>query len=125
MGPPEGVQMNGTLKKFAISTMTAVVAVIGLAAAPARADEDRHVVLVNETRHTIVEFYASNIGRESWEEDILGEDVLDVGQSMNINIDDGTEACLYDFKAVFDDGDELVRNRVDVCKTATYRYTED
>ena len=116
--------MNRMLKKLAISIMTAVVAIIGLAAAPASA-EDRNVLLINETRHTIVEFYASNIGRNTWEEDILGQDVLKVGQSMNINIDDGTEACLYDFKAVFDDGDQLVRNRINVCTTATYRYTED
>lgn len=33
--------------------------------------------------------------------------------------DDGTGAC------VFDDGDELVRNRIDVCTTSTYRYTEE
>ena len=42
--------MNRTLKKLAISIMTAVVAMIGLAAAPARA-EDRNVLLINETRH--------------------------------------------------------------------------
>jgi hypothetical protein len=116
--------MNKMLKKLTISIITAVVALIGLAAAPASA-QDRNVVLINETRHTIVEFYASNIGRDTWEEDILGQDVLPVGQSVNINIHDGTEACLYDFKAVFDDGEELVRNRIDVCTIGTYRYTEE
>ena len=116
--------MNRMLKKLTISIMVAVVALIGLATAPANA-QDRNVLVINETRHTIVEFYASNIGVDVWEEDILGEDVLPVGQSVNINIDDGTEACLYDFKAVFDDGEELVRNRIDVCTIGTYRYTED
>lgn len=115
--------MNRTLKKLTICIMVPVAS-IGLAAAPANADEDRNVEIINETRHTIVEFYASNIGRDTWEEDILGEDVLPVGQSVNINIDDGTEACLYDFKAVFNDGDELVRNRIDVCSVGTYRYSE-
>lgn len=115
--------MNRILRQLTIGIMIAVVAVIGLAA-PATA-QDRHVVIVNETRHTIVEFYASNIGRDTWEEDILGEDVLPVGQSVRINIDDGTDACLYDFKAVFDDGDQLVRNRINVCTIGTYRYTEE
>ena len=115
--------MNRMLKKLTISIMVAVVALIGLAVAPAYA-QDRNVLIINETRHTIVEFYASNISRDIWEEDILGEDVLPVGQSVNITIDDGTEACLYDFKAVFDDGEELVRNRIDVCTIGTYRYTE-
>lgn len=115
--------MKTMIRKLAISVMMATAALIGLAAAPATA-QDRHVQIINETQHTIVHFYASNIGRDTWEEDILGEKVLPVGQSVNINIDDGTDACLYDFKAVFDDGEELVRNRIDVCTIGTYRYTE-
>jgi len=114
--------MNRMLKKLTISIAAAVVALIGLAA-PASA-QDRNVLIINETQHAIVQFFASNIGVDDWQEDILGEDVLPVGQSVNINIDDGTEACLYDFKAVFDDGEELVRNRIDVCTIGTYRYTE-
>jgi hypothetical protein len=111
------------LRKLTISIVTAVVALLGLAAAPANA-QDRHVEVVNETQHAIVQFYASNVDRDTWEEDILGEDVLPVGQSVNINIDDGSGACLYDFKAVFDDGEELVRTNIDVCTTTTYTYTE-
>ncbi len=53
--------MNRMLKKLTISIMVAVVALIGLATAPANA-QDRNVLVINETRHTIVEFYASNIG---------------------------------------------------------------
>ena len=93
--------------------------------ASATAAQDRHVTVINETRHTMVNFYASNIGRETWEEDILGQDTLVPGQSVRINVDDGTEACLFDFKAVFDDGDSLVRRRINVCNVGTYRYTED
>lgn len=115
--------MKTMMKKLTISIMLAAAALVGLAAGPATA-QDRHVEIINDTQHTIVHFYASNIGRDTWEEDILGESVLPVGRSVNINIDDGSGACLYDFKAVFDDGDELVRNRIDVCTIGTYRYTE-
>ena len=115
--------MHRMVKKLTISIMAAVVALFGLASGTANA-QDRNVLVINETQHAIMEFYASNIGSDNWEEDILGESVLPVGQSVNINIDDGTEACLYDFKAVFDDGEELVRNRIDVCTIGTYRYTE-
>lgn len=87
--------------------------------------EDRRVKIINETRHIIVRFYASNVNASDWEEDILGRDVLQPGQSVTVNIDDGSGYCLYDFKAVFDDGDSLVRQRVDVCKISSYRYTED
>ena len=87
--------------------------------------EDRHVKIINETRHTMMRFYASNIGKQSWEEDILGNRTVKVGDSVVINIDDGSGYCLYDFKGVFDDGDEVVKSRIDVCKTETFRFTED
>lgn len=100
----------------------------GLAAAalasPALA-EDRHVMIINETHNTMVHFYASNSSRTSWEEDILGDRVLKPGQQVRINIDDGTGACLYDFRADFDDGDKLTRNGINVCKITSYRYTAD
>jgi hypothetical protein len=115
--------MNRMLKKLAISIVTATVAFIGLASAPANA-QDRHVEVINETQHTIVQFFASNVDRGTWEEDILGTDVLPVGSSVKINVDDGSGACLYDFKAVFEDGEELVRNGIDVCSIGTYTYTE-
>lgn len=95
-----------------------------LIAGPALA-EDRRVKIINETDHTIVQFYASNVGQDDWEEDILGADMLRPGQSVTINIDDGSGYCKYDFKAVFSDGDVLVRQGIDVCKVSVYRYTED
>jgi hypothetical protein len=86
---------------------------------------DRHVTIVNETSSTMMRFYASNAGKTSWEEDILGSRVLKPGQSVRINVDDGSGACLYDFRADFNDGDKLTRNGINVCEIGTYRYTAD
>jgi hypothetical protein len=36
--------------------------------------QDRHVRVINETSHTLVSFYASNILRPGWEEDPFGPD---------------------------------------------------
>ncbi|HEY5072226.1 MAG TPA: hypothetical protein VII63_09355 [Caulobacteraceae bacterium] len=96
----------------------------GSALAQSNDGQNRHVKIINETSHTMVHFYASNVNTESWEEDILGRDVLRVGGDVVINIDDGTGHCLFDFKAVFDDGDALVRRNVNVCRVTTYRYAE-
>ena len=84
---------------------------------------DRRVRIINATGVTMTHFYASNSGRNDWEEDILGEDVLPSGASVRINIDDGSGACIYDFKARFADGDELIRYRINVCEITEYRYT--
>ena len=105
------------------AALGAVLTMSSFAATPAVA-QDRRVRIINDTRHTMVRFYASNSSRTSWEEDILGQRVLPAGQSVVINIDDGSGACLYDFKAVFDDGDVLTRGQVNVCQISEYRYTE-
>lgn len=85
--------------------------------------QDRRVRIINATGVTMTHFYASNSGQNDWEEDILGQDVLRSGASVVINIDDGTGACIYDFKARFADGDELERYRINVCQITEYRYT--
>ena len=106
-----------------VNGMKAAVLVASLAmiAAPASA-LDRHVRIVNQTGYTIVRFYGSNTGADDWQEDILGEDMLPSGQSVVINFDDATGYCMFDFKAVFDDGEELVRDGVNICEVATFTY---
>jgi hypothetical protein len=101
-----------------------VMIAFAMTAASAQAS-DRHVTIVNETSSTMMRFYASNAGKTSWEEDILGSRVLKPGQSVRINVDDGSGACLYDFRADFNDGDKLTRNGINVCEIGTYRYTAD
>ena len=83
---------------------------------------DRRVKIVNNTGFTIVRFYGSNKGTDSWEEDILGSDVLQSGQSVRINFDDGSGYCKFDFKAVFDDGDVLVKKDINICEIGTFTY---
>ena len=84
---------------------------------------DRRVRIINVTGVTMTHFYASNSGENDWQEDILGQDVLANGASVRINIDDGSGACIYDFRARFADGDVLERYRINVCQISEYRYT--
>lgn len=85
---------------------------------------DRRVTVVNKTKVAVVEFYASRANTDDWEEDILGQDVLEPGASVEVNIDDGTGACRFDFKAVFDDEDEVIKKKIDVCSVSTFTLTQ-
>lgn len=114
--------MRRSMTVLSTALMAALVAVTFQS--PATADENKKIKVINETRHKIVRFYASRVGTDDWEEDILGTDVLGIGQSVKINFATG-DYCMYDFKAVFDDGDTLVKNRVNVCDIDTYRYSEE
>jgi hypothetical protein len=42
---------------------------------------------------------------------------------VTININDGTGACKFDFKAVFEDGKSLEKGNVDVCSISSFTYT--
>lgn len=99
----------------------ALAAACSVAGSPALA-ADRRVMIINDTGYSIVRFYASSQDSDSWEEDILGTDTLRAGQRVRINIDDGSGACIYDFKAVFSDGDVMMRRGINVCRISSYRY---
>lgn len=83
---------------------------------------DRHVTIINNSSATITRFYGSNAGSNSWEEDILGSDVLASGSRVSINFDDGSGYCTFDFKAVFADGSTAVQPNVDVCTMGSVTF---
>lgn len=85
---------------------------------------DRRVTINNNTSYDIVQFYASNKGTNNWEEDILGEYRLPSGNSVQINIDDGSGYCKFDFLAVFDDGDQVISRDNNVCSLSTFTFND-
>jgi hypothetical protein len=115
----------------ALATATATtaeprVAVDRTAAAPmaqSRDGQNRQVRIHNDTGWTMLRFYASDSRVTSWQEDMLGRGTLPTGRSVLMNIDDGSGACLYDFRAEFTNGQVLTRFNINVCQIADYSYT--
>lgn len=109
-----------TIGRFISTTLVSSI-VMGALALPAAA-LDRRVKIINKTGYTMVRFYGSNKGSDSWEEDILGADVLEHNSSVTINFDDNSGYCKFDFKAVFDDGDELIKKNINICEIGAFTY---
>ena len=106
--------------------MILAVAMTASLAAPAYASNDgrdRRVNVVNASGQGLREIYASPVTSNSWEEDMLGSNILGSGRSMVFNIDNGSNACRYDLKAVMMNGREHVRRNVNVCVVGTWRIT--
>ena len=103
-------------------THLALASLVLMFAGTAASAANRHVDIVNATGLTLSEFYASNTGADDWEEDILGRDELADGETFEINVDDGTGACKFDFKAVFTNGTSHVQRGVNVCAISTFTY---
>jgi hypothetical protein len=93
------------------------------AIAPAYAD-DLVFMLDNKSSTPVNEFYASAVDVNNWEEDILGQDILESGNFARITIKDGRGVCNYDLKIVFSDGEELEERAINLCETGSYTVTD-
>ena len=93
----------------------------GQASAACSDGRDRNVTVVNQTVLTVRELYGSPATSPTWEEDVLGADVLPVGQSVRVDWDDDSCECVYDLKAVLSDGREVIARRFNVCTETSWR----
>ena len=88
---------------------------------------DPTFVLVNETGLEIHEIYVSESDNDEWEEDILGDDILEDGQELNVNFSTESRKRYWDIKTVDEDGDEEVYEHFDLSRVTkvTVFYNED
>ena len=107
---------------MAIRSLTILLPVALSLVTGSAAAADRHVTIINSTSTTMKMFFASNVDTKKWEEDILGDEVVLPGDSIDIDIDDGTGHCEYDFRALFNDGVESIKHSVNVCKVGNFYF---
>jgi hypothetical protein len=104
-----------------LSIAVATIAV-ATASASSAAAANRHVLVVNETNHTLTNLYASSVRDNRYHGDWLGRSVIHPGESLVVDFDDGSGACLMDVKGVFSD-ETSVTNRYNVCTGAEMTFT--
>ncbi len=97
--------------------MTLTFAALAAWAHPALAD-DVSFTLSNLANADLTELYASPVGNDNWDANILGGVALVAGASGEVTIPDA-QGCAYDLRMVFADGDVL-EGASDICETGTY-----
>lgn len=75
--------------------------------------DDRVFKVSNRTNNNMVEFYWRKSGQEKWGEDLLGTASIGARQTVIIPINDGK--CLYEFRAVFANG-QILEQKKNVCE---------
>jgi uncharacterized membrane protein len=100
------------IRTFAAALVASALLAPGAMAQSASID----FTLTNSTDNVLMRLYISLPSTDEWEEDILGEDVLGAGESIEISIDDGLPECVYDIRADFEDGESVQVARVDFCE---------
>ena len=103
----------------------AAVGLIGAFFAQPAAAGQQDFVLVNGTGYTIQEVYVSPTRTRSWEEDVLGNDVLADGSRVTIRFNRAEDTCLWDLKAVYDDGETAEWQGFNLCEVSVVAISYD
>ncbi|SHO59724.1 hypothetical protein SAMN02745172_00041 [Pseudoxanthobacter soli DSM 19599] len=108
-----------------IGLLTGAIGALALTCGAAQA-EDLTFTLKNGTNSVLTNFYTSPVGVGEWEDDVLGNQVLNPGESMKITIADGRDVCKYDMRFEFEDGSDLdtTEDVQDLCSIGTYTIHE-
>ncbi len=64
------------------------------------------------------EVYVAPATSDEWEEDVMGRDVLDNGETVEIEFPRREKSCVYDVKVVFEDSDEAEWHKFNLCKVS-------
>jgi hypothetical protein len=96
------------------------IGMVAPAAGAAPDGKNRKVTIQNVSSQTVRELYASPITATTWEEDLLGQRTLTAGQSISANVDNGTNECYYDLKAVLANGKAVEQRKINVCAASKW-----
>ncbi|AKS41071.1 hypothetical protein [Wenzhouxiangella marina] len=95
-------------------TRTALLSLFLLVlSASVQAQQNYYVDVTNNTGYTIMYMYVSPADARTWEEDVLGADVLPTGQTGRVNLN-GYHSPIFDIRLVDEDGDTYTFWQVDV-----------
>jgi hypothetical protein len=101
------------MKKIISATVAAACLFSATVAWAAPQDFDIH----NRTGQSIMTLQVAPSGENTWGEDILTDDILEDGESGEVTFDRDADACLWDIRVTYEDGDEGDWRQVDLCKT--------
>jgi hypothetical protein len=90
-----------------VKALVAILALSTLLSSAAFAQGKQDFTVVNKTGVIISELYVSPHSTDDWEEDILGQDVLDTDDSVEITFSPKEKAKLWDLKIVDSKGNSI------------------
>jgi hypothetical protein len=108
----------GNKLKLVVAAMA--LASFASAASASNDGKNRKVLVQNVSSQQVNNLYASPITAKTWEEDLLGQRVLAAGSSIEANIDNGTNQCMFDLKVVMANGKTFEHRAVNVCAASKW-----
>ncbi len=87
-------------------------------AAPAGDATNQNFTLNNRSQSTISHVYVSAVSTDNWEEDVLGQDVLAAGESVEIQFPREETACNWDIRVTIENDEHRELRNVNLCTTS-------
>lgn len=113
------------MKSLFIAGGLALAVMAGAANLALAAEAKQDFTLVNKTGYEIEKVFVSPGKSGDWEEDVLGKDTLDDGESVNIHFKRSAKTCTWDLKVVYSvDSSKAIWYDIDLCSVSkiTIRY---
>ena len=106
-----------------LAGMIVIGSLLALSLQSAFADQ-RDFTLMNGSPITIANLYVGPVDSSDWGSDILGRDVLDSGESVDIVFDgDSAGDCAYDIMVRGQGGEEGYLYKVDLCSVSLVTFS--
>jgi hypothetical protein len=83
---------------------------------------NRNISLLNNTGEAVTSLYWSNSATIGWGKDMLTGSALARNQQWNIEVTDGSDACLFDFRAITASEREIEIGQVNVCEESVVAF---
>jgi hypothetical protein len=100
--------MNRLLRTITLPLMTAALFATGCT----EDSLDSTLTIENQSSFTLISIYLSPTESVEWGQDLLGAEVLDPGDRLELS---GIDCDTYDIRIVDEDDDECVLESVDLC----------
>jgi hypothetical protein len=104
----------------------AAVAALFLLHGAAQAGQQDFTIL-NKTGYALKHIYVSEADNDKWDEDVLGRDVLEDGESFELAFGKAESTCKWDMKVIYDDGESAVWQKLNLCQISklTLRWNKN
>jgi len=107
--------MKQYLKPAIVASCLAVVALASITLQATQQRRNLDFTLVNKTGLTINEVYLSPTNDDEWGEDVMGKDVLNNGEKVEITFSSSETECNWDLKIVDEDKDDVEWTKLNLC----------
>ena len=84
-----------------LGAMVVVSSMTMSAVAWAQAKQD--FTLVNKTGYALSEVYVAPSKSDDWDQDVMGRDIVDDGEAVDISFDHADKSCKLDLKVIYQD----------------------